>query len=169
MKTKTLIALSLTIGATACGTKKEVATDNEIFQAVPAVSATAMTSPTASAMPKAIVYKMSGSAGADNVPVQVSPSNGNIVSFPAPADVRGQEPIALADGYLLDRRGIGPNSRFTRWTYAEYGALTQVPTLNELTAAIIPDARVTDIHVLDMTPASAAADTAAVNRIIRKF
>ncbi len=169
MKIQKLIMLSLAIGATACGTQKETTVTPEIVQAMPAVTPTSAKSPTASALPKAVIYKMEGNATIANVPVQVSPSNGSIVSFPAPADVRGQEPIELTGGYLLDRRGIGPNTRFTRWTYSEYGSLDRVPTSGELKAAIIPGARVTDIHVLDMTPAEAAADTAAINRIIRQF
>lgn len=116
-------------------------------------------------LPRATVYRMAGNATAANVPVQVGES-GNIVSFPSPSDVKGAEPLALANGYLLDRRGINANSRFTRWTYAEYGALASAPGPDELKAAIIPGARAVDIHVLEMTPWEAAADTAAINRLI---
>ena len=116
-------------------------------------------------MPRAVIYRMTGDATAANVPVQVSPT-GAITSFPAPADIINQEPIALTDGYLLDRRGINDDTRFTRWTYADYSALKSAPTTAEIKAAIIPGAKPTDIHVLDMTPWQAAADTAAINRLI---
>lgn len=119
-------------------------------------------------LPKAVVYRMSGPATPANVPVQVNAA-GNIVSFPAPTDVAGQEPISLADGYLLDRRGISANSRFTRWTYAEYAALPAAPSPSEIKNAIISGSQPLDIHVLDMTPSEAAADTAAVNAIIKNF
>lgn len=114
------------------------------------------------ALPKAIVYRMSGNATAANVPVNVNPQTGEIVSFPGPDDVVGQEPIALEGGWLLDQRGISENSRFTKWTYAEYAAMKTPPTLAEIKAAIIPDARAVDIHRLDMTPSQAAADLPAV-------
>lgn len=122
----------------------------------------------ARALPRATVYRMAGDATAANVPVQIDAA-GNIVSFPAPSDVKGQEPIPLSNGYLLDRRGINMNSRFTRYTYAEYGALKSVPSIAELKAAIIPGARPVDIIQLDITPAEAAADTAAVVRLLRNL
>ncbi len=119
-------------------------------------------------VPKAVIYRMSGDATAANVPVQVN-SKGEILSFPDPTDLIGQEPVELADGYLLDRRGIGNSSRFTEYTYAEYAGLKQAPTVADLKAAIIPDARAVDIRTLSMTTSEAVADTAAVNRIIRSL
>lgn len=120
------------------------------------------------ALPHATVYRMAGDATAANVPVEVD-SRGNITSYPAPADVAGCEPIALGNGWLLDRRGISTNSVFTRYTYKEYSALQSAPGLQQLKAAIISGSRATDIHRLDMTPSEAAADTAAVKAIINNF
>lgn len=120
------------------------------------------------ALPRAVVYRMAGDATADNVPVQLD-ANGNIVSYPDPRDVRGAEPVALGDGWLLDRRGISEQSVFTRYTYPEYAALQAPPTLAELREAIIPGARPVDIHRLDMTPSQAAADTATVKAAIAAF
>lgn len=93
--------------------------------------------------PKAHVYKMSGNYSA-NVPVNVDAA-GNIVSFPAPTDLKGQEPVSLGNGYWLDRRGVGESSVFTRYTYAEYQELKAAPSLSELKAAIIPGTRVTEV------------------------
>lgn len=166
--------------AIGCSSKKESAATQQTEAALtPGTTVEAIKAPVigssksgviASPVPKAVVYKMYGNAGAENVPVQMSPSgNGQVLSYPAPSDVVGQEPVALADGYLLDRRGVSANSRFLKWTYAEYGAMQQAPTPEELKAAIIPGAGVTDIHVLDMTTSQALADTAAVNAEIRKF
>lgn len=120
------------------------------------------------ALPKAIVYRMSGDATAANVPVTVNPQTGDITSFPGPADVVGQEPIALEGGWLLDRRGISENSRFTKWTYAEYATMKTPPTLAEIKAAIIPDARAIDIRRLDMTPWQAAENLPEVLKAIGK-
>lgn len=118
-------------------------------------------------LPRAVIYKTSGDY-ADNVPVQLGP-DGSIESYPAPSDVAPgrSTPVALADGFMLDRRGISPAAAFTRYTYAEYAALPQAPSSAQLRAAIIPGARVTEMFTLPMTPAEAQADTAAVNAMIR--
>lgn len=134
--------------------------------ATPALVEAPLASPSVKALPKAVVYKMEGDAGRDNVPVTVNPTTGALVSFPGPRDVAGQEPIALGDGWYLDRRGISENSRFTRWTYAEYQKLPSVPSTAEIKAAIIPGARPTDIRRLQMTPWEAAADTAAIKKFL---
>ncbi len=168
MKITTHIVVLITLGiaTTSCGTKTEATKDvniaTETFQSTSEI----MSGPI-QAIPKAVVYKMTGNATADNVPVQMK--SGQIISFPAPADVRGQEPLPMADGYLLDRRGIGENTVFTRWTYAEYRELKQTPSIDEIKAAIIPGAHPTQIHVLPITLSAALSDTAAVNRLIRQL
>lgn len=114
--------------------------------------------------PRAVVYRTNGDYR-DNVPVNVSAA-GVLLSYPAPADVRGAEPVALADGYLLDRRGVGDNTVFTRYTYSEYGALSEAPQPEEIEESIIAGSRVTKTIVLPMTVDEALADTAAVNAFI---
>ena len=74
--------------------------------------------------------------------------------------------MPLAGGWWLDRRGVGEHTVFTRWTYEEYHALKEVPAPREISAAVIPGAKVTEVMHLDMTPAEALADTAAVNAAI---
>lgn len=91
-----------------------------------------------------------------------------IVSFPAPGDLRSATPLPLADGYLLDRRGISPNSVFTTYTYPEYTALSEAPAIDVLKSSIIPGAKVTRIVRLPMTLNSALSDTSAINRLIRQ-
>lgn len=115
--------------------------------------------------PRAVVYRTNGDY-ADCVPINVG--DGRILSYPAPSDVRGEEPIPVADGYLLDRRGVGPNTVFTRYTYAQYGALAQAPSADSLLAAVIPGSAVTASIVLPMSVQQAVADTAAVNAYIRE-
>jgi hypothetical protein len=46
-------------------------------------------------------------------------------------------PTPLADGYLLDNRGVGVNSVFLKLTYEEYSKLAQVPSLAEMQAMIL--------------------------------
>ena len=124
--------------------------------------------PGAAYLPRAIVYKTSVDVF-DKVPLVMNAGHTSLVSFPAPSDIRdSQLPLRLADGWLLDRRGaIGPNTVFTRYTYAEYAALPSTPSLSELMSSIIPGAHVTMAYRLDLTLEQARNDTAAVNTLIR--
>ncbi|MDE6026657.1 MAG: hypothetical protein K2G23_01115, partial [Muribaculaceae bacterium] len=65
------------------------------------------------------------------------------------------KPIDLGNGWWLNRQGLGPNSVFTRYTYEEYSKLPSVPSQQELKAAIIPGARVSEWRQLSC-PASDA-------------
>lgn len=114
------------------------------------------------AIPRARVYRMNGDY-ADNVPVGTDGS-GRIISYPAPTDVSAaSRPMQLAGGWWLDRRGVGLHTVFTRFTYEEYAALPQSPSVAQLREAIIPGARVTAVEELPWTLREAVADTAAVN------
>lgn len=117
-------------------------------------------------IPRALIYRTDGDYQ-HNVPITVGP-DGNIISFPAPTDLRYTSPVPVADGWLLDRRGVGERTRFTRYTYAQYETLATPPTLEQLRQAIIPGARVTQAYSLPMTNSEAANDTAAVNTLIRQ-
>lgn len=113
-------------------------------------------------MPRARVYRMNGNY-ADNVPVGTD-GNGRIISYPAPTDVSAaSRPMQLAGGWWLDRRGVGQHTVFTRFTYEEYAALPQSPSVAQLREAIIPGARVTAVEELPWTLREAVTDTAAVN------
>lgn len=130
---------------------------------------TAVKRPGAAYLPRAIVYKTSVDVF-DKVPLVMNAAHTFLVSFPAPSDINdSQLPLRLADGWLLDRRGaIGPNTVFTRYTYAEYAALPSAPSLSELMSSVIPDAHVTKAYRLDLTLEQARNDTAAVNTLIRR-
>lgn len=118
------------------------------------------------ALPSAMLYKTSGDYRF-NVPVTFNDARTALVSFPAPGDITmSQAPVPMAGGYLLDRRGIGPNTAFTSYTYEQYAKLPSAPSPSELMRAVIPGARITEIVALPMTMSKAAADTAAVNKLI---
>lgn len=119
-------------------------------------------------VPQAVIYRTDGDYF-DNVPVTLDRRGGTaLVSYPAPGDLtKSSMPIRLAEGYLLDRRGITANSAFTRYTYAEYSAMSKAPTPADLLGAVIPGAVVTKIVRLPMTVREAVSDTASVNRMIR--
>lgn len=121
-----------------------------------------------SMIPKAVVYRTNGPF-ADNVPVTMNRDRSRIVSFPDPSDVRGASaPVLLADGYLLDRRGVGINTAFTRYTYSEYAAMESAPSVERLREMVIPGSIVTDLVKLPFPLSTALSDTARVNRIIRQ-
>ncbi len=121
---------------------------------------------TVGAIPRAVVYRTNGNFN-DNVPVTLSADRKKIVAFPAPSDISPEcAPLPLADGYLLDRRGISANSAFTRYTYAEYAALPSAPDIMELKESIIGGAEVTDIILLPMSLSEAAADSAKCDNLV---
>ncbi len=103
----------------ACNTAKKKAADIQIeFGAKPT-----------------IIYKTKNDYR-DKVPVTLSEDKSSIVAYPAPKDVlKGDEPalpVALEDGFLLDQRGVGPNTAFLNMTYTAYAKLEQVPVPDSL-------------------------------------
>lgn len=118
-------------------------------------------------IPKALIYRTNGDYN-DNVPITVNATGDQVVSFPAPSDLRNATPIQLADGWLLDRRGVSLNTRFTTFTYKEYSELPSAPSIERLLHSVIPGARVTEVKRLDITTQQALADTAALNPLIQE-
>ncbi|MFA9392992.1 MAG: hypothetical protein ACERKD_24505 [Prolixibacteraceae bacterium] len=76
-----------------------------------------------------------------NVPIMLNDTKTSIVSYPAPSDLKTESglrlPTLLSDAYLLDNKGIGKNVAFTAYTYEEYAAMSQAPSLDELMNSII--------------------------------
>lgn len=119
------------------------------------------------ALPKASAFRMSGDY-AGNVAISLD-SQGNLTYFPAPSDIStSSAPLQLADGWWLNRQGIGINSVFTKYTFAEYAALPNVPTIEELKASIIPGARVTEVISLPYPVGQAEANIAGINEFLEK-
>jgi len=100
---------------------------------------------------QAVIYQTKADYS-KNVPVTLSDDKTQIVSYPAPSDVyyQGQlaYPTKLEKGYLLDNRGITPNSAFLKLTYEEYSKLKEVPSLSELYKLIIDKDPFTSIYSL---------------------
>lgn len=90
--------------------------------------------------PQTIIYKTKADYS-KYVPVTLSGDKSKVQSYPDPKDVyfNGQlaYPTALAKGYWLDNRGIGPNSVFIKLTYQEYATLPAAPTPDELFKMIL--------------------------------
>lgn len=143
MKTVFAITIALLI-LTACSKSEQPV-------ATPMPAQPMLTGGTAHAIPGTTIFKMNGE-WADHVTVTVNATGTGLVSYPDPRDVStASAPLPLVDGWWLDRRGgMGPNTRFTRYTWAEYSVLPQVPAQAELLKAIIPDARVTATRTLNI-------------------
>lgn len=162
------IALAAAVLATAaaCGSKKTtVESQSSETPVIIGISPRGGASGQFAYVPKARIYKTNGDYIA-NVPVTCDPATGAVVSYPAPGDVAGLAPVSLADGWLLDRRGVGPDSRFTSYTYSEYASLKSAPSLEQLQKAIIPDARVTELVEMPFaySPNCAAACDSLISR-----
>jgi len=87
-----------------------------------------------------IVYKTKADYR-DKVPVLLSEDGKKIVSYPAPSDLFiGKElakPIELYEGYLLDRRGIGPRVAFLDISYLAYARLPTTPSPEDLMGMLL--------------------------------
>ncbi len=90
--------------------------------------------------PPVIIYKTKGDYYF-NVPVIMNSEKTAVVSFPDPSDIiRGGEypyPDRLAEGYLLDNRGINEHVAFLNITYEEYSQLSKAPSREELMDMIL--------------------------------
>lgn len=92
-------------------------------------------------LPNATAFRMSGDF-ADNVAVTLN-SVGELIYFPAPTDITADSaPVSLGEGWWLNCQGLGPNSVFTKYTFAEYSALSDTPTPEQIKNSIIPGAKV---------------------------
>ena len=121
----------------------------------------------ASRLPKAVVYRTNKDLR-DYVPVKMDGGKVRLVSYPAPTDItESTRPIALAEGYLLDKQGVGVNSVFLDWTRDTYSKFTETPRKGDIMEHINPSGWITVIVELPMTTSEAEADTAAVNKLIR--
>ena len=128
----TLFSLMLLSG---CASKKPVNAAGAT-QAVEAVSSPVVASSPLRMLPKAVIYKTKKDYN-NLVPITLDASRTKVLSYPAPTDLVNARPTPLADGYLLDNRGIGVNSVFTGFTYDEYAALPQAPSIEELLASVV--------------------------------
>lgn len=112
-------------------------------------------------LPPIIIYKTKKDYR-QLVPIIVSES-GQVVGFPARSDLGSSGhfsyPVALADGYLWDRRGVSLNSVFLDLTYEAYAALPADPSPDTLLK-----------HVLDRNPFTfmAVCDRSAISDVSKE-
>ena len=135
----------------ACQTEKKVS-ESEAPQSQGGGAATIAVAENSSqvsvASPSVFIYKMRKDYS-QNVPVILSSDKKTIVSYPHPRDVytNGQLalPTPLKNGYWLDNRGINGNVAFLSYTYEEYAALTDVPSLDILYKKIVDKDPITEM------------------------
>jgi hypothetical protein len=111
-----------------------------------------------------IIYKTKADYS-KNIPVNLSDDKKFITSYPDIKDIyyAGElaYPTLLAQGYLLDNRGIGPTVAFLDYTYEQYRELGQTPAADELMKHII-DAD----PLLELYSCSCKRDTGILNDMI---
>lgn len=119
------------------------------------------------ALPLAVIYR-TRTDYRNLVPVTLSADGKTIVSYPAPTDVSSttSTPLALHDGYLLDRRGISLHTAFLDYTYDEYAALPAVPPVDTLLAHVIDRQPLTSLVRLPLHVHEASENLDAVNALI---
>lgn len=87
-----------------------------------------------------IIYKTTANYD-QNVPISISSDGNEITGYPAPADLKKdgklRTPSRTSKGYLVDNRGIGPQTAFISLTYAEYSKLPAPPAASELMKMIV--------------------------------
>ena len=134
--TSIMIMAALT-AATACSTSKTNAVANRAGYV--------------NAMPRAVIYRTNGDY-ADLVPVVLSADGSKLTWYPDVRDIRATSaPMDAGDGWLLDRIGVGEHTVYLDYTLDQYRSLGTTPPASELMRHIKPDARVTEVIVLDMT------------------
>ena len=117
-------------------------------------------------MPETSAFRMNGDF-ADNVAVTLGP-DGELLYFPAPTDITADsKPISLGDGWWLNCQGLGQNSVFTKYTFAQYAELPQTPSPEQLKMAIIPGAKVTEFKLIPMQYQEALQNLDAVKEYLK--
>ena len=118
-------------------------------------------------VPNATAFRMNGDY-AGNVAVTLN-KDGVLTYFPAPSDITADSaPLPLGDGWWLNCQGLGPNSVFTKYTFAEYSSLPATPSPAEIKGAIIPGSHVTEFIELPMRMNEAADNPEAAKEYIKK-
>ena len=134
---KKIILLSiLSIALISCHTQKKAAESSAPVQQPQTQKPAAPAATVAS--PPTYIYKTRNDYSQN---VFVGYANNRITFFPAPTDLytngKLATPTPLRDGYWLDNRGINANVAFLSYTYEEYAALGDAPSLTELYKKII--------------------------------
>ena len=117
-------------------------------------------------IPYATAFRMSGDY-ADNVAVTLN-ADGSLLYFPDPKDITADSrPVSLGNGWWLNNQGLGPNSVFTTYTFADYAELPAVPTIEQLKNSILPGAKVTQFIQLPYSIRDASDHIAEIKEYLK--
>jgi len=128
-----------------------------------------------------VVYKVKPSEISNHVPVRTKiqgfgnneqTDESHVIAFPGPTDIdENSGPIALKEGYFLDRSGfIGPGTKFLNMHYDEYQKIPS-DSLTELwfTEHVIPsEALQLEWYACDCNRGNDEANAAVLNSMISK-
>ncbi|MCM1356011.1 MAG: hypothetical protein NC212_06370 [Staphylococcus sp.] len=96
--------------------------------------------------PSIQIYKLNGDY-AHLVTVMLDENRQHVVALPGIKGSLNKRPVELSNGFYLNGWGIvGYMTGFTNWTYDEYLALPDIPTVDEIERNIVRDARVVEIY-----------------------
>lgn len=99
--------------------------------------------------PPCIIYRTKSDYSM-NVPVILSPDKSKIVSYPDRKDIyyngKFATPTPLAQGFLLDNRGIGVQVAFLSYTYEEFSKLASTPPATDLMSLILDKDPLTEMY-----------------------
>lgn len=136
-----VILMSFLLGACSSGKSSRQSVESDAVRSVvPAKNSV----PNTQALPKAVIYRTNGDYN-DNVPVNINRQHTALISYPACSDITSHStPVEIGDGWLFDRRGgVGANTVFLTYTYAQYSALKATPSAAQLLDSVIPGSAVT--------------------------
>ena len=162
-----ITALVVAVGATGCTCSKKMATPAEKTETLSAIEPLQPRDATlkqdagteqtqtevtgrAFALSNVIIYKTKADYS-QNVPVGLNEEKTAIVSYPGQSDIKGQLPVLLEHGFLLDKRGINANVAFLKYTYDDYMALETIPPIAVLFDAIIDADPLTEMYLCGKT------------------
>lgn len=122
----------------------------------------------AKAMAKATAFKMNGEYS-NNVGVTLD-SEGNLIYFPDPKDITADsEPLNLGNGWWLNQQGIGQNSVFTKYTFAEYSSLPEAPSPEQIKNEIIPGSHVIQFVELPYNISDASSHLEEIKQYLKDY
>lgn len=154
MKALTFAATFILLFLAACSGKKEAASATAGANEEAIIRKNVIGGVEVRSIPNATVFKMSGDY-ADNVAVTLNP-DGTLAYYPAPSDITvNSSPVALADGWYLNRQGLGSGSVFLTYTFEQYRNLPKAPSHEELLEAVIPGSSVTEFMTLPVSATEA--------------
>lgn len=88
-----------------------------------------MTDKIAIAKPNIAVYQLKNMGSLALVPVKLDSAKQNIVSYPSPSDLSKMKSAEVYQNWVIDQRGINPNTVFVNMSIQDYITQNKLPDL----------------------------------------